>query len=494
MMQPQMGLQQVPEHGRILEDPDQYLARQFGAPVFSLSPAVPLSSASFPITHRNSVASLEFSTPATPSTANLTHSSTLDNSTMSRSTSLVNENFEMLRINSNASFTDVAPVDTSCSQIAPPSTFTHYNHWSSDKEQAELLAGTGGVSDSSSFSQSFRPEFAPPYSFGVNMEKSDSNGSVSSTSSSRNRLRLTLQNQHAASRSIQPKGDIKRAVSDVVSSHSSLRTELKDGLRDKVAISKPTYQRPKHERVFCKLCDSHPEGFRGEHELRRHQDRVHKKLVKKWIVVEPEGEGHVRPLVPLKLCKACGQQAKTYGAYYNAAAHLRRTHFKPKTSRSKNKAKKEPQEKRGGKGGGDWPSMSDLKHWMKEVEVEVVGSDVEGATVQQSAEGASDDEIDQTPDKRQQYPVRDHESNINTYDDTTGSAYQINTPNAFDSSTLLNVHTGYMHQSLYGSPNPDSLSSFAQDFQSDPLALFDDFQYFNDPDSLTGSNLVNFSY
>jgi hypothetical protein len=43
---------------------------------------------------------------------------------------------------------------------------------------------------------------------------------------------------------------------------------------------------------------------------------------------------------------------KQYGAYYNAAAHLRRAHFSPH---------------RGGKASGDWPPMSVLKDWMREV-------------------------------------------------------------------------------------------------------------------------------
>ncbi|KAM0353733.1 hypothetical protein ACHAP4_007985 [Fusarium culmorum] len=50
-------------------------------------------------------------------------------------------------------------------------------------------------------------------------------------------------------------------------------------------------------------------------------------------------------------CKACLAQ-KRYGAYYNAAAHLRRAHFRPH---------------RVGKASGDWPSMSVLKDWMREV-------------------------------------------------------------------------------------------------------------------------------
>lgn len=43
---------------------------------------------------------------------------------------------------------------------------------------------------------------------------------------------------------------------------------------------------------------------------------------------------------------------KHYGAYYNAAAHLRRAHFNPH---------------RGGKASGDWPPMSLLRDWMREV-------------------------------------------------------------------------------------------------------------------------------
>ena len=125
-----------------------------------------------------------------------------------------------------------------------------------------------------------------------------------------------------------------------------------------------TYQRPKHDRVYCKQCDGHPEGFRGEHELRRHVDREHKGTITKWICVEPnDGLQHPKPIHPLSNCRACHSQKKQYMAYYNAAAHLRRAHFKPKQPRRKDK----DGEKRGGKAGGDWPPMSELKYWMKEV-------------------------------------------------------------------------------------------------------------------------------
>ncbi|TVY35736.1 Transcriptional regulator [Lachnellula subtilissima] len=117
--------------------------------------------------------------------------------------------------------------------------------------------------------------------------------------------------------------------------------------------NKPIYQKPKHDRVYCKSCEDYPDGFRGEHELRRHEDREHKSTIKKWICVQPTDPGnHPLPEMSLSDCKSC-LQPKSYGAYYNAAAHLRRAHFKPK--------------KRGNEG-GDWPPMSELKHWLKEIE------------------------------------------------------------------------------------------------------------------------------
>ncbi|KAG5992551.1 hypothetical protein E4U54_003603, partial [Claviceps lovelessii] len=114
-----------------------------------------------------------------------------------------------------------------------------------------------------------------------------------------------------------------------------------------------SYQRAPLRRVYCEKCHEYPEGFRGEHELKRHTDAKHSALVRRWVCCEPENAGHVsfRPTVSLLSCKACMAQ-KQYGAYYNAAAHLRRAHFSPH---------------RGGKASGDWPPMSVLKDWMREV-------------------------------------------------------------------------------------------------------------------------------
>ncbi|RYP04184.1 hypothetical protein DL765_010285 [Monosporascus sp. GIB2] len=129
-----------------------------------------------------------------------------------------------------------------------------------------------------------------------------------------------------------------RAISRGLASPSKLRT---------------TYQRPPLRRVFCGKCNEYPEGFRGEHELRRHTDAKHAALVKRWVCTEPQSStpNSPQPVIPLAKCKACVTQ-KRYGAYYNAAAHLRRAHFNPH---------------RGGKASGDWPPMTILKDWMREV-------------------------------------------------------------------------------------------------------------------------------
>lgn len=132
-----------------------------------------------------------------------------------------------------------------------------------------------------------------------------------------------------------------------------------------------TYQRPQVRRVYCTKCNEYPEGFRGEHELRRHTDAKHAPLVKRYICTEPlDPSASPMPAIPLKKCRACVSQ-KRYGAYYNAAAHLRRAHFNPQ---------------RGGKTSGDWPPMTVLKDWMREVEVQ------QSFDAQDQDDASSDDE------------------------------------------------------------------------------------------------------
>ncbi|EPE24508.1 C2H2 and C2HC zinc finger [Glarea lozoyensis ATCC 20868] len=147
-------------------------------------------------------------------------------------------------------------------------------------------------------------------------------------------------------------------------------------------LTTPKYTEVRQDRIFCPQCNNHPDGFRGEHELRRHQDREHRATIKKWIIIDPNrsSEDEPQPILPLSRCKSCSEQKKGYGAYYNAAAHLRRTHFRPKDRKGTYLEKEEIGR---GKGPVDWPPMSVLKHWMKEVEVP-----------QQGSPGNSDDDDD----------------------------------------------------------------------------------------------------
>lgn len=79
-----------------------------------------------------------------------------------------------------------------------------------------------------------------------------------------------------------------------------------------------------------------------------------------WMCVDPTKE------MKLSQCKKC-REGKKYGAYYNAAAHLRRTHFNKRPRGARNRVGKAV-EKRGGKYGGEVPSMEHLKRYLKEVD------------------------------------------------------------------------------------------------------------------------------
>lgn len=157
---------------------------------------------------------------------------------------------------------------------------------------------------------------------------------------------------------------------------------------EKVLIPKnqDRQKRPAAPKLLCPHCSDHPDGFRGEHELQRHVSRAHNKIRKVWVCVDSSPDGTF-----LANCKAC-RTKKRYGAYYNAAAHLRRTHFNPR--KKGRKAKGEEHEKRGGKGGGNWPPMEDLKEsWMREIE-EIVPDD-ESSLPDDDHDIAGEPDIDQ---------------------------------------------------------------------------------------------------
>ncbi|PSN70442.1 hypothetical protein BS50DRAFT_632326 [Corynespora cassiicola Philippines] len=137
----------------------------------------------------------------------------------------------------------------------------------------------------------------------------------------------------------------------------------------------PTFQAPSKTpprrvvRLKCPTCNDYPDGFRSEHELRRHTNRVHRKTRKVWVTIDTSPDKTF-----LANCKAC-QTGKRYNECYNAASHLRRMHFHPHKRGERKMTAAEA--RRGGKPGDLDPPMEILKaNWLREVD-EVVGENEE---------------------------------------------------------------------------------------------------------------------
>ncbi|KAF2501267.1 hypothetical protein BU16DRAFT_194871 [Lophium mytilinum] len=125
-------------------------------------------------------------------------------------------------------------------------------------------------------------------------------------------------------------------------------------------------------RLKCPTCNDYPDGFRSEHELRRHTNRVHRKARKVWMTIDTSPDQTF-----LANCKAC-QSGKKYNECYNAASHLRRMHFHPHKRGERKMSAAEA--RRGGKPGDLDPPMEVLKtSWLKEVDEVVGGEDEEMA-------------------------------------------------------------------------------------------------------------------
>lgn len=180
--------------------------------------------------------------------------------------------------------------------------------------------------------------------------------SLSASSQSRISKRVQEQNAQGA-RPIAPKN--QNDVSNDVPMPKLKAFKTENGtIVHKAEIARHTRQQQPRKTTFCHFCDDQPSGFHGDHELRRHIERHHSQIRRVWVCRDASEDGTF-----LRNCKAC-RMGKTYGANYNAAAHLRRAHFNPCKNKRGGRGKKS--EGRGGMGGGSWPSMDFLKSWMFE--------------------------------------------------------------------------------------------------------------------------------
>jgi hypothetical protein len=210
-------------------------------------------------------------------------------------------------------------------------------------------------------SQCYPPLPQQPFLLSTEMKHSPSSESDASCHSASNQSRLSTRVQEMSkSRPLAPKMQHNDASSGSLSPQPKLiAVTAADGtVRHKAEITRTIRQQPPRKTTQCPLCNDQPQGFHGEHELRRHFDRQHRGTRKVWICKEAVTGGSF-----LSNCKAC-RNKKTYGANYNAAAHLRRAHFNPCKNKRGGRGKKS--ENRGGMGGGNLPPMEVLKHWMYE--------------------------------------------------------------------------------------------------------------------------------
>ena len=255
----------------------------------------------------------------TPMTAtsetSLTSASTATSEPMTRSnTNDVCHSLDMFRVNSQAGFESRFEKDDAFFSLSPDMVLEEY-----DGSSVPL----------------------PPFSYVHEVKHSlsqESYASSDSLDSSQSLSSLPVQEERRHSRPLAPKMQRDPASSSASRRPKMVTVTAEDGTtKCKAEIARIAPRQPQRKTIFCQFCHDQPQGFHGEHELRRHVDRQHTQRRRVWICKEKTPHGNF-----LSNCKAC-RNHKTYGANYNAAAHLRRAHFNP----CKNKRGWKGQEVRG---------------------------------------------------------------------------------------------------------------------------------------------------
>ena len=205
----------------------------------------------------------------------------------------------------------------------------------------------------------------PPALESQEMQRDDSLASTTSLMPAESAQRRRQKQLVNAQRPIKPKAIEHQAEPAKAGPHKG---QLPPNGR--VAIAKaPSTRRPKKP-LKCVSCGWKSKSFVGLQELRRHEEREHAEHKKRWICVDASPQRNV-----LTECSKC-KSGKMYGVDYNCAAHLRRTHFHPCPKGDGKRG--QSTEKRGGSGGGNHPSLEDLKKdgWIVEKPVpdQTIGS------------------------------------------------------------------------------------------------------------------------
>ncbi|KAL1893291.1 hypothetical protein Sste5346_006467 [Sporothrix stenoceras] len=313
------------------------------------------------------------------------------------------------------------------SQTSPGATYSPEATQSMERTDTINTYSSFGLNTADESAFAFSDNSVPQH-FSAEMERSISSTSAKSNKSLRMRAKSSLRRHldNASKNLLQPKAATPMKPAANIGVPQPSRPAVSGPVKEsagstnaKVEISKAKRDRPKSKKIFCDLCDLCPEGFRGDHELRRHKLSKHAMTVKKWRCRDPHKDGvetSITAIRQLSDCKHC-KEGKAYGIYYNAAAHLRRTHFKQKPSRKGSNAATSAVESHGNHqdadGGGDWPPMNELKKWM--VEITICGNQVISAADAGNMEEEEEDFFSEAQD------VQANEDVVENMDTSTGT-------------------------------------------------------------------------